>query len=182
MGASTWVHRIFQERSCVEAVHSTRAQVETRRGTDNGFEIGKKNRFLTCSRPPPSRGLVEVEPDDVYSRPGNLYFLPRTGGWSGKIRFFPSPSVVCHRLNNSLCLPVFPSFLASQWAGIIHFVEIFQVLGIDDEIVYGTIARYSFREFVWRGIGLTRLDDSSLIPCLFARIDFFAVGILLQVV
>lgn len=93
----------------------------------------KKNRFLTWSRPPPRRGLAELEPDDVYSRPGNLYFLPRTGGWSGKNSIFslldPSPSVVCHRLNNSLCLPVFPSFLGSQWAGITFCGNILRVLG-----------------------------------------------------
>lgn len=109
---------------------------ELRSRGSRGTMVGdreKKNRFLTWSRPPPRRGVAELEPDDVYSRPGNLYFLPRTGGWSGKNSIFslldPSPSVVCHRLNNSLCLPVFPSFLGSQWAGITFCGNILRVLG-----------------------------------------------------
>lgn len=68
------------------------------RAAGQWLEIEKRNRFLTCSRPPPRRGLVQ--PDDVYSRPGNLYFLPRTGGWSGKIRFFPPRSLAERRLSS----------------------------------------------------------------------------------
>lgn len=72
----------------------------------------KKNRSLTRSRRPPRRG-VERETDDVYSRPANLYFLPRTGGWSGKIQFFSArdqlEDLAERRLSSFKQFPLFAS-------------------------------------------------------------------------
>lgn len=120
------------------------------------WRIGKKNRFLTCSRPP-RRGL---EPDDVYytDRVICIFYLA-PGDGAGKFDFFdPSSSVVCHRLNNSLCLPVFPWLEVDRYHILWKYSRSW-----GNEIVYGTVAtRYSFRELlpVSKGIGFNQFNGT----------------------
>ena len=125
---------------------------------------GKKNRFLTRSRR--SSPLLVAKSSRTRSwrcpftgRVPNLYFLPRTGGWGGKIQFFFSrPSVVCHRLNNSLCLPWFlPRFLRTGRTGTTtkYSVEIFWIRGIGTKRFTAASGRYKApisRRLLWKRI------------------------------
>lgn len=123
---------------------------------------GKKNRFLTRSRSSP---LLVAKTSRTRSCrcpfPGlvpNLYFLRRTGGWGRGNSIFFRPSVVCHRLNNSLCLPWFlPRFLRTGRTGTTtkYSVEIFWIQGIETKRFMAASGRYRAplsRRLLWKRI------------------------------